>query len=691
MATKDFEFNDGDEGQQFDWAERFHYYRYLVKILLRKYWWILLLTTSIGVFYQTYKVLNSQSSFVSSSKIMLSSFVANPVSSSGIQEQFGYWFGNQRLILQTQAVRQAAEERVRAFYPDITVSPVSISTRQIQETAVIEISARGDSREYTRQYLNSLVEEFMNIRSQMKGETSERALLAIAERLDQLEDQIQRQENAVVEFRKDNNLVFIQEQGDSAGSNLARLKASRADVRTQIRLLETVGLDIDLQSPEMLGLDSLVQNSIAEQNYRQSRRDLDQLRAQRQEFSNYLKARHPRIIQLNLEIERTRNLLSIYQEQALEQIGERKAQLRAQLDNLDIIISEQEVVALNNSRLSAEFERLNANLLRSRNLYENLLRSIQSLETSRQIDPEIVLVLEPASFPIEIKESMSRNITEGALGGIFGGLAIIAAIGFLDSRVFSAEDLKRRFENPVLGIIPFEKSEKEVGVTLLHAKDKRHLFAEACRTLRSSLFFMGTDQDRPRTIMITSSVPTEGKSTIAANLAAAISLTSARTILVDCDLRRGQLSKQLGCNSKPGISELLQRGRRLETIIQKTSMENLDFISAGEYPDRPGELLLSYRMEEILRDLRKEYDYVIVDTAPILATDDTTGFSVQADKVLFVVRSTFTQTRQVRTALDRLRMRGVNIGGFILNCVDTRGADYYYYKKYNEYYAYSPR
>lgn len=689
MPVKDYDFNDPES--QFDWGERMHYYYYLGKLLLRKFWWILLLTTSAGVLFQGYKVMNTESTFTSSAKLMLSGFVANPVNVSGIQEQFGYWFGNQRIILESPDVRRAAQERVRVFRPDLEPSGVSIRASQIPETAVIQINAQGDSREYTQAYLNALIEEFMNIRQQMKGETSERALLAIAERLDALEDQIQRQENAVVEFRKDNNLIFIQEQGDSAGSNLARLKNRRAEIRTQIRLLETVGLDADMQTPEILGIETIIQDSSAEQNFQQARRNLDQLRAQREEFGIYLKERHPRMIQLNEEISRTRNLLAIYRAQALEQISERRIQLQAQLDNLDIIISEQEVVALENSRLSAEFERLNANLTRSRNLYENLLRSIQNLETGQQIDPEIVTILERASYPFEIKESIYRRITEGFFAGFIGGAALIVGLGFLDSRILSADDLKRRFDIQVLGTIPYEKSISAKDDGLLHAKDKRHLFAEACRTLRSSIFFMGTDDTRPKTVLITSSVPGEGKSTVAANLSVAVSLTSARTVLVDCDLRRGQLSDLFKVSNQPGLSELLQQGRRLETIIQQTEYENLDIISTGNYPERPGELLLSHRMEQIIEELKEQYDYVVLDSAPLLATDDTTGFSVKADTTLFVVRSSSTQSRQVKTAVERLRMRGANMGGFILNCVDTKGTDYYYYKKYNEYYAYSPR
>jgi capsular exopolysaccharide synthesis family protein len=680
---------DGDP-PPFDWAERLHYYWFVARQLLRRYWWVLLLTTSIGVAYQGWKTINSKSTFVSNAKLMLSGFVASPVGSGGIQEQFGFWFGNQREILESPGVRRSAMARVRAFRPDLDTGYVSIQTRHIPETAVIEVLARGDVREFTQAYLNALIDEYMNVRQQMKGETSERALLAITERLDQLEQQISQQEDAVVEFRKENNLIFIQQQGDAAGSNLARLKDRRAEIRTQIRLLETLGIDIQMQAPEMLGLQTSLLDTDAERDYRETRRVLDRLRAEMKEFSIYLKDRHPKIINLNTEIRRTDNLLGIYRLQAIEQVNERKGQLVAQLANLDIVIAEQEAVALGNSRLSAEFERLNANLTRSRNLYENLLRSIQNLETGRQIDPEIVNILEPASVPSEIRAQLSQKVGEGFFGGLLVGIGLLVTIGFLDARILSADDLKRRFETPLLGLVPMEQL-ADGRVELLHAKDRRHLFAEACRALRSSLFFMGEGEDRPKVVLVSSSVPGEGKSTIAANLAIAISLTAARTLLIDSDLRRGQLSRDLGLAAKPGLSDLLQGRTGLDEIIQHAAYENLDFIATGEYPDRPGELLLSGAMDKLIRDLRERYDFIILDSAPILATDDTTGFAIKADSVLFVIRSAFTQARQIKSAVDRLRLRGIELAGFVLNCVDTKGIDYYYHKKYSDYYSYHPR
>lgn len=684
MASDEFDFEE-KETQAFDWSEKLHAYYFIGKRLLKRYWWIPALTIAIGLFYQSWRAFQIQPTYSSNAVIMHNQFSAN-LGTDSLREQYSNWFGNQALILRSDEVRTAARERVGAFRPDLTPVPVSINPSQLPETTAIRVLAKGDSAEYTREYLNAVLDEYMNRRRQMKGETSEVALTALTERLLALEDEIRAKEDAVVEFRRRNNLISIREQGDQAGSALARLRARQADIRTQMRLLATLGVDYKIQSQGLLGQQELLSTEGAN-NFREAERQLNRIRAERAEFSAYLRPEHPKMISFSQEIERFENLMRIYREQALEQIEERKRLLEAEMENLDIVISEHEIVALDNSRLDAEFERIQANLARSRNLYENLLRQMQSIETGQEVATEVVSIFQRATPAWPNQVSMTDMLVQG---GVFGGLVgfgLIALIGFIDNRILSGDDLKKRFESPVFAVIPLESRDDDGRVELLEPKDRRHLFAEACRTLRSSLLFMGNDTDRPNLILITSSIPEEGKSTIAANLAAAISFTSARVLLVDADLRRGQLASNFGSPSVPGLSEVLQKGRRLDAVVQKTTVENLDFVPSGEYPDRPGELLLSRRMDEVLREMRQLYDYVILDTAPILATDDTTGFAVKSDAVIFVTRSGYTQSRQVKTAVDRLKLRGVDISGFVLNCVDVRGSDYYYYKKYNDYYA----
>ncbi|KAF0094485.1 MAG: Capsular exopolysaccharide family [Puniceicoccaceae bacterium 5H] len=686
MVANEFDLFDDKPKAAGDWQDQARHYWQLAKLLLRRYWWLPLLTLVLGASWRGWQAQNDRPTYRWGAKIMLSGFVAQQLN-TGVQEQFSYWFGNQRAFLESSDVRKAARERVAAFYPDLQPIPVSIQPMQLPDTSIIQVVATGSDREYTQRYLDALLEEYINWRQQMKGETSERALLAITEQLDDIERKIQQGEDAVVEFRKRNNLIFIQEQGDAAGSNLAALERRRSELRTQMRLLESLDVDMQLQNPEGLGLDKALLNSAATDDYQAAKRRLTQLKAERDQFGRYLKPRHPKMISLGDEISRTEELMEIYREQAEQQMGDRKQELKAQLENLNIIISEQEKVALENSRLSAEFERLQANLERFRNQHETLLRSLQTIETGQDISTEIVSVLERPQYFGETRMSLQRSLVEGGILGLGFGLVLIAGLGLIDNRVVSGEDLRNRFDAPILGLIPVEDQRQDGRVELLQPADDRHMFAEACRTLRSSLFFMGADADRPEVILVTSSVPEEGKSTVAMNLAAAIALTSSKVLLVDADLRRGQIAPTLHAARAPGLAEVLQQQVALDAAIQPTEIENLSFLASGAYPQRPGELLLSRRMDEILTQAREAYDYVVIDSAPILATDDTTSLAQRVDVALFVVRTNYTQTRQIKNSLERLRLRGAKIGGFVLNYVNVKGSDYYYYKKYNDYYA----
>ncbi len=555
------------------------------------------------------------------------------------------------------------------------------------------LSAEGGEPEYTQTFLDACLQEYINFRKEMRSQTSESTLLAITEELLRLEEEIEQGENAIVDFQKDNNIVFTQEQVSTAGSYLAKLKNQMADLKTQSRLLESLSLEQHLlESAKGEETDELIRLSALDmsRNYVQVKNQVEQLKAERDEYSIYMKTRHPKIIGLNQEIERTENLLKIYRRQGIEKIEEQKNILRTKIENLEKVIEEWEHTALDNSRRMAEFQRLNSRLERSKTLYQRLLGSIQSIDLNLSVDQETLAILENATAARFVRGSMTKKVAQGGLAGLMIGAGLIFLIGVIDNRLVSAEDISQRFEPPILGIIPFEKVTGDERLSHLKPKDDRHLFAEACRALRSSLLFMEDQGSKPQSIVLTSSVPSEGKSMLSSNLAITLALASSRTILVDLDLRRGQLYKEFSNGNTKGPAELVNTGLKIDEVIQKTDIENLDFMPCGEYPDRPGELLLSSRMDKILAQLKKRYDYVIFDTAPILATDDTSSFAAKVDGVIFAVRSTKTQVRQVKTSLERLQIRGGKILGFILNFVDTQNPDYYYYKKYSYYYSSEP-
>jgi len=322
------------------------------------------------------------------------------------------------------------------------------------------------------------------------------------------------------------------------------------------------------------------------------------------------------------------------------------------------------------------------------NIYETLIEGQINLQESKDMGQDMLRINLHATPAQPQGSNAVKQIGSGAFVGLAAGVVIIFLLGALDGRVMSVEDLTQRFDEPMLGVIPMQK---RIGgqVELLKNNDQRQMFAESCRNIRSSLLYMDRAGQRPKIIMLTSSMPSEGKSTLSANLSITLGFASSKTLLVDADMRRGQLHKRFGIKNDIGLAEHIKDGLPLEKVIHHTGVENLDFIPCGQYPSNPGELLMSERFSESIATLRQKYDFVIFDSPPILLTDDAASFATRADAVLFVVRAGYTRLRQVRTSLESLNRRSVNVYGLIVNFIDHREPGYYSYRYY-DYYSYKP-
>jgi capsular exopolysaccharide synthesis family protein len=186
---------------------------------------------------------------------------------------------------------------------------------------------------------------------------------------------------------------------------------------------------------------------------------------------------------------------------------------------------------------------------------------------------------------------------------------------------------------------------------------------------------------RPKSLLVTSALPGEGKSTVAVNLAMTFAGSGYRVLLVDADLRCGVLPELLGARSEPGLADVLKDGKSLAEAIVTTRIPNLSFLPPGRRVNNPGELFLSVEADEFLAQVYRDYDYVVIDSVPVLAADDTTSLAPKVEGIVFVVRGSFTGTRSAQRALEMLHDRQ----GCVLGAVCNRGADdvpnYNYYAK----------
>jgi len=220
----------------------------------------------------------------------------------------------------------------------------------------------------------------------------------------------------------------------------------------------------------------------------------------------------------------------------------------------------------------------------------------------------------------------------------------------------------------------------------LRPNDDRHAFAESLRALRSSLLYLPFEGGRPKTLLIASATPNEGKSTVAVNLAITMALAQVRVLLVDADLRRGTLHRLFKRECDPGLSDLLLGRVPAEECILPTSVPNLDLAPRGTSVPNPGEIFLGARLDQFLRDVYESYECVIFDSSPVLAADDTTSLAPKLDAAMIIVRFSHSSTRLSKKAIELLRDRQANVIGLVCNDVSQAHQEYYHYK-YPEYYG----
>jgi Mrp family chromosome partitioning ATPase len=431
------------------------------------------------------------------------------------------------------------------------------------------------------------------------------------------------------------------------------------------------------------------------------------------------------MIKLNQDIVGLEKLLALLEQESEQQAGiqiaHRKSSVDLQIQNLESQYRTWETNAFDASRKLSEFERMKQEMQRAQAFYERLVGLVQTVDLNKGLDQEPLVPLAPAS-PAQPRLSKYKMVVAALFLSLMLGAGLILTLEVMDDRFTSVTDLTLTLPGEVVGQIPESSlnGNGRIRGTRKH-RQEQHAFAEAFRNLRSSLLFMCEPPRKPKVILVTSAIPEEGKTTVAANFGASLASAGSRVLLVDADLHRGTLHRVFGVAINPGLSEALSQrlpwdkaivavdgakvtnhgeeainqgqrrtkngrpppddgswtpddGPRTTTQGQPAS---LFLLPAGQSLIRSSEVFLNGRLEELLHELRSQFDYIVIDSAPVLATDDVTSLGPKTDGVIMVVRASFTSARVTREALERLRRRGIEVLGLVYNRASA-SSDYYY-------------
>lgn len=316
-----------------------------------------------------------------------------------------------------------------------------------------------------------------------------------------------------------------------------------------------------------------------------------------------------------------------------------------------------------------------------------LLGQYESARLEEATITPYISILDGASPAYGVGTTTRQKMFLGLLVGLLLGLGGAFFLEYLDQTIKSSHDVERVLGVPVLGLIPFDPhlsgraNGSRAPIRLVTAMGQDDVASEAYRTLRTNVTFVGAEKP-VQLIAVSSPGPGEGKSTTAANLAVTLAQNGHRTILIDGDLRRPLVHRAFGIIQEPGLTDVLVGRAHLKEAIRPEVVSLLDVLPSGSTPPNPSELLGSGAMRGLLAELRRDYEYVVIDTPPILPVTDATVIASETDATILTLRSGDTEETAAQRALDQLRRVDARIAGAVLNGVSRKRDQYYTYYSY---------
>jgi capsular exopolysaccharide synthesis family protein len=324
----------------------------------------------------------------------------------------------------------------------------------------------------------------------------------------------------------------------------------------------------------------------------------------------------------------------------------------------------------------------------SRGLYEDLLKRLKEAGVLEGLKSSNITLVDPGRAPAKPKTpNVPLYMALALVGGWCLGCCGAFLVENLDNKINSVDDLEAMLQLSPLGVLPkidAPVNQADPTKSVLALADPGSAYVEALRSVRTALLLSQTDAP-PKMILVTSGIAGEGKSFCALNLATILAKSGKRTLIVDTDLRRGTLRKRLGLPYSTGLSELLVGQQSVPTIQPAPGIESLDVLPAGATPPNPTDLLESDAMRNWLQKLRSKYDFVVLDSAPVLPVTDSVALNMLTDATLLVVRSRVSERPQVQRSYNLLRANGKHYVGVILNALSTSDSSYYGYYGYRRY------
>jgi capsular exopolysaccharide synthesis family protein len=527
----------------------------------------------------------------------------------------------------------------------------------------------------------------------------------LSKKLADLRQKVVKAENDLNKFRQEHGVVSMDKGENIVVDRLMDLNKQLTQARSERIQAESL-----YQMTRNKNSDYLAQ-VLTNPLILQIKGSLANLETEKGRLASIYTPEHPRLLELNQQIAEARKTLASEIRNIVHGIESNYSAAQAREKALAAEAQRQQQTALDLKHVGVDYAVLNEEVVANKGLYENVLKRMNDTNVANDLAASNIQVLQRAEVPtLPSSPNTFKILTVSAILGLFLSMALAFFLEYMDSTMNTPQQVWAAVSLATLGVVPHLRSlrqryhpvlsdnastnrleqaalsDERVGKEIVVAQDQFPMVAESYRTIRTALLLTQAERP-PKVILLSSPCPNEGKTVSTLNLGIALAQSGKRVLAIDADLRRGRCHQLLYAGNHYGLTNVLTRQIDIKTCIQETAIKDFYLLPRGALAPNPADLLMSQRMRDILNELRSSFDFIVIDSPPIIAVSDAAVLSALSDGVVLVFNGQKTTTHSAKRALDVLDNVGARPLGVILNGIDIH--HHPDYVDYRSYYSYS--
>lgn len=562
----------------------------------------------------------------------------------------------------------------------------------LQKSRLVNVSFTAYDPELSAKIANSIGEAFIGLNIESKFEATYQARTWLEKQLEVMKAKVEQAEEKLNEYAAKNGIIFLKKDEDEKGKgtdseNIVTKKLS--ELSTELTAATSERISKEALYKEMRSGDPESSSVVMNNHMIASlKKDYAALDSEYNEQLKIYKPDYPKMVRLKERISQTKKKIDLETKKIISSIKKdyeiavnRETQLKSAL-------GAQKKEALDLNQRTIQYQILKREADTNKELYNGLLQRLKETGVSATLTASNIQVLDRAEVPkTPFKPKKTLNIMLSIIVGLLGGIGLAFFTEYLDNTIKTPEDIEKRMYLPPLGLVPrFDDNKDNLPMEYVVHSDGANPILEAYRSIRTFLL-LSTGGKPPRVMMVTSPARDEGKTTTVINTAISLTKSDVKVIIIDADMRRAKLHHVFSLDNKIGLSTFLSGNAEFgDGLIKTADIQNLDIITSGPIPPNPAELLGSYRFIDLIHALYPLYNFIVIDTPPVLGISDPLIVSQHTDGVIMVVKSGNTPKEAAQEARRLLESVNAKILGVVLNSIEQSAMRYSYHYNYYKYY-----